>query len=46
MVVQENNRSVAQYPLLHVTNAPAEFEVATSKCLGADAFTRKYYFDP
>ena len=28
-----------QYPLHHVTNSPAKFEVATSSSLGGDAFT-------
>ena len=32
-------QSVTQYPLYHVTYAPVKFEVATSKGLGADAFT-------
>ena len=31
----------AQYPLHHVTYAPAKFEIATSNGLG-NAFTRKY----
>ena len=34
--------NVVQYPLHHVTYAPTNFEVATSKGLGGDAFTRKY----
>ena len=34
-------RNVAQCPLHHVTYAPTEFEVTTSKGLGGDAFTRK-----
>ena len=34
-------QNVAQYPLHHVTYAPAKFEVATSNSLG-DPFTRKY----
>ena len=33
--------SVAQYPLHHVTYAPAKFEVATCDDFGEDAFTRK-----
>ena len=37
-------QNVAQYPPHHVTNAPAKFEVATSKGLG-DAFTRKSDLD-
>ena len=39
-------QNVAQYPLHHVTYAPAKFEVATSNNLGEDAFTRKTLFDP
>ena len=35
-------QDVAQYPLQHVTHAHVKFEVATSNCLGGDAFTRKY----
>ena len=35
-------RDVAQYPLHHVTYAPTEFEVTTSKGLGGDAFIRKF----
>ena len=35
-------RNVAQCPLHHVTYAPTEFEVTTSKGLGGDAFTRKF----
>ena len=34
--------NVTQYPLHHVNYAPANFEVATSKGVGGDAFTRKY----
>ena len=34
-------QNVAQYPLHHVTYAPAKFEVATSNSLG-DPFTRKH----
>ena len=34
--------NVAQCPLHHVTYAPTEFEVTTSKALGGEAFTRKY----
>ena len=33
--------NVAQYPLHHVTYAPTEFEVTTSKVLGGEAFTNK-----
>ena len=32
---------VAQYPLHHMTYAPAKFEVARCKGFGGDAFTRK-----
>ena len=32
---------VAQYPLHHVTYAPANFAAATSNSLGGDAFRRK-----
>ena len=35
-------RNVAQCPLHHVTYAPTEFEVTTSKALGGKAFTRKF----
>ena len=34
--------SVAQYPIHHVTYAPAKFEAAMSNSLGEGAFTRKY----
>ena len=34
-------QNVAQCPLHHVTYAPTEFEVTTSKALG-DTFTRKF----
>ena len=34
--------NVAQCPLHHVTYAPTEFEVTTSKGLGGEAFTRKF----
>ena len=33
---------VVQCPLHHVTYAPTEFEVTTSKALGGEAFTRKF----
>ena len=33
--------NVFQYPLHHVTYAPATFEVAKSNGSGGDAFTRK-----
>ena len=35
-------QNVAQYPLHHVTYAPAKFDIATSHGWGEDAFTRKY----
>ena len=35
-------KDVAKDPLHHVTYAHVRFEVATSKGLGGDAFTRKY----
>ena len=35
-------QNVDQYPRLHVTYAPAKFDVATSHGKGEDAFTRKY----
>ena len=35
-------QNVAQCPLHHVTYAPTEFEVTTSKALGGEAFTRKF----
>ena len=34
--------NVAQYPLHYVTFSATKFEVATSKGLGGDAFTRKF----
>ena len=37
--VTQNN---AQYPLQHVTYSATKFEVAMSKGLGGDAFTRKF----
>ena len=47
MNLQENTfflpltpRNVPQYPLHHVTYAPAKFEVASPNGLGGDAFTR------
>ena len=36
----QTKHNVVQYPLHHVTNAPAKFEVAKSNGLGKDAFTR------
>ena len=38
--------NVAQCPLHHVTYAPTEFEVTTSKALGGEAFTRKFNICP
>ena len=35
-------QNVAQYPLHYVTFSATKFEVATSKGLGGDAFTRKF----
>ena len=35
-------RNAAQCHLHHVTYAPTEFEVTTSKGLGGNAFTRKF----
>ena len=35
-------QNVAQYPLHHVNYPGTKFEVAMSKGLGLDAFTRKY----
>ena len=35
-------QNVAQCPLHHVTYSATKFEVATSKGLGGDAFTRKF----
>ena len=35
-------QNVTQYPWHHVTYAQAKFEVATSKSLWGDAFTKKY----
>ena len=34
--------NVAQCPHNHVTYAPTEFEVTTSKALGGETFTRKF----
>ena len=39
-------QNVAQCPLHHVTYAPTEFEVTTSKALGGEAFTRKFNIWP
>ena len=35
-------QDIAQYPLHHVTYAPAKFKVSLSKDLGGDAFSIKY----
>ena len=35
-------RNVAQCPLHNVTYSATKFEVATSRSLGGDAFTRKF----
>ena len=37
-------QNIAQCPPDHVTYAPTEFEVTTSKGLGGEAFTRKFNF--
>ena len=34
--------NVTQCPLHHVTYAPTDFVVTTSKALGGEAFTRKF----
>ena len=39
-------QDIAQYPLHHVTYAPAKFEAAMSKGGGVDAFRRKYSICP
>ena len=39
-------RNFAQCLLHHVTYAPTEFEVTTSKGLGGEALTRNFYFLP
>ena len=38
--------NVAQYPLHHVTYSATKFEVAMSKGLGGDAFTKKINISP
>ena len=35
------SQDFAKYPLYHVTYSGTKFEVATSDCLGGDAFTKK-----
>ena len=42
---QEQTRNVAQYPLHHMTYAPAKFETSMSNGLGGNAFTRNILFD-
>ena len=37
ILVQGQTRKVAQYPLYHMTYAPAKFEVAMSNALGGNA---------
>ena len=39
-------RNIAQCPLHHVTYAPTEFEVTTSKGLGGEVFTSKFNIRP
>ena len=55
MHIQENTlfdidrlvtRNVAQCPLHHMTYAPTEFEITTSKGLVGDRFTRKFNIWP
>ena len=38
--LRTNTKNVAQYPLYHMTYAPAKFEAAMSNGLGGNAFTR------
>ena len=45
-LVVKVTQNVVQYPLNHMTYAPAKFEVATSNSLGEDGFTRKYIIWP
>ena len=42
----QGHKNVTQYPLHHVTNAQAKLEVALSKSLWGDAFTRKHIIWP
>ena len=42
---QRQTRNIAQYPLHHMTYAPAKFEAAMSNSLGGKAFTRNILFD-
>ena len=41
----EVTQNVAQYPLHHVTYAPAKFEIATSSSLGGDPLQENTLFD-
>ena len=41
-LVVKVTQNVVQYPVSHMTYAPAKFEAATSNSLGEDGFTRKY----
>ena len=41
-LVVKVTQNVVQYPVNHMTYAPAKFEAATSNSLGEDGFTRKY----
>ena len=41
----EVTQNVAQYPLHHVTYAPAKFEVATSNSLGRDPLQENTLFN-
>ena len=42
---QGQTQNVSQYPLHHITYAPAKFEGAMSNGLGGNAFTRNIAFD-
>ena len=42
---QGQTRNIAQYPLHHMTYAPAKFEAAMSNGLEGNAFTRNIWFD-
>ena len=42
---QGRTQNIAQYPLHHMTYAPAKFEAAMPNCLGGKAFTRNILFD-
>ena len=39
---RKDTQNVVQYPLNHMTYAPAKFEVASFNSSGEDEFTRKY----